>query len=93
LVPPEQAKSLPNATDPNIASCAGRMMSSEVNPQLIQGHAYLREALSKMQLGTKLGANIQEKVVPTKDCSMEMCSAHSLGQSKEKFWLSLNIMS
>lgn len=76
----------------NAASCVGRMTSGEVNPQLIQGHVHLRETLSDMQLGTNLGVSIKQKVVP-KNCSMETCSTHSLGQSKEKSWLISNAMS
>lgn len=61
-------------------------MSGEVNRQLIQGHAYLRQAWSNTQLGTKSGVNIQEKAVPTKDCSMESYAEHTaLDRAKRSF--------
>lgn len=39
-----------------------------------------------MQLGTKLGVNIQEKEIPNKDCLMETCAEWAaLGKAKGTF--------
>lgn len=63
LVVPEQAKSLTNTAHSNTARCLLRIMSGELNHQLIQGHVCWRDSA---QLGTKLGVNIPEKGVLTR---------------------------